>query len=142
MARSDSFDEGELVIFGLIAAGIWIFAKGGISGAASAAGAAAVDAVVNAASGAVTGAAGAIGAQVGLPKPAQLTDDPYVSRWIIDSEKGGRFAASQWSTSSAFINALTIDQGDGVAPPANSPLWGMFGTTIDFGNPTGTSDGW
>lgn len=142
MARSDSFDEGELVIFGLIAAGIWIFSRGGIAGAASAAGAAAVNAVVDAASGAVTGAAGAIGAQVGLPKPAQLTDDPYIARWIIDSERGGRLAASEWSTSSAFLNALTIDQGAGAAPPHDSGLWQMFGTTIDFGNPTGTADGW
>lgn len=142
MARgSEHFDEGELVLFGLVAVGLWIFSRGGIASAAGAAGAAAVNAVVDAASGATQGVVNAVGAQVGLPQTAQLTDDPYVARWIIDSDQGGRFAASQWATSSAFINALTIDAGQGVAPPVNSPLWQMFGTTIDFGGNTGSVTG-
>lgn len=134
MARSSAmFDEGELVILGLIGLGVWIFAKGGVTNAAAAAGAAAVQAVTDAAGGAVTGVVTGISQQVGLPTPAQAgqNDDPYIARWIIDQPSGGKFEASKWSTSSAFLNALTIDAGQGVAPPHDSPLWAMFGTTVD-----------
>jgi hypothetical protein len=150
MAASDSFGEGELVLLGLVGLGIWIFSRGGFASAAADAGAAAVDAVVNTASGVTTGVVTGISKQVGLPTPAQTTDDPYIARWIMDQPSGGKLAASKWATSSAFLNALTIDAGTGVTPPVGSPLWLMFGGPVidssgipfDAGNPTGSADGW
>lgn len=141
MAAADHIGEGELIALGIGAAVLYVLWKGGIANAAADAGAAAVNAVVNAAGGAATGAVGAIGEQVGLPMPAQLTDDPYISRWIIDAPRGGQFAASKWSTSSAYLNALTIDAGAGFVP-SNSPFWSMFGgETIDMGTNTGGASG-
>lgn len=144
MANRSEFHVGEteLVVLGLIAAGIWIFSRGGITNAAIAAGEAAVGAISDAASGAASGVVGAIGSGVGLPKPSQTTDDPYIARWIMDQPKGGRFEASKWATSSAFINAFTIDAGNGAAPAHDSPLWAMFGDTFDMDYGTAAPGDW
>lgn len=139
MAKANDFGigEGELIVLGLVAIGAWIFTRGGLSNAAIAAGEAAVGAISDAATGAVAGTASGIGKVVGLPGVTQTTDDPYIARWIIDQPNGGNFEASKWASSSAFLNALTIPEGQGSPPPAGSPLW-RFGDTIDFG----TGDGW
>jgi len=137
MAKSSGLDEGELIVLGLVALGVWIFSRGGLANAAAAIGEGAVGAIGDVASGVTTGVVTGVSKQVGLPTPAQVTDDPAVSRWIIDSPKGGKYEASRWSTSSAFINALTMDEGTGFAPPRDSILWSLFGGGdvggIDFG---------
>ena len=138
MSKSGGFDfsESQLVLFGALALGAYVVFKGGINGAAAAAGEAAVNAVANAAQGAATGAVNAIGSSVGLPTSRETTDDPYISRWIMDADGGGKLEASRWSTSSAFINALTIAEGDGVPPVAGSKLASFFprSNIIDMGH--------
>lgn len=136
MAKTSGFNEGELVIFGGLAFIAWVVFKGGINGAAQAAGQAAVEAVKNAVQGGVTGAVNAVGSNVGLPTSNETTDDPYVSRWIMDAEGGGKFEASKWSTSSAFLNAMTIRTGDGIPPIEGTAMRQLFpraGDVIDMG---------
>lgn len=141
MAAADHIGEVELVALGIGAAVLFVLWKGGIANAAAAVAEAAVNAVANAASGATTGVVNAIGSKVGIPTTDELTDDPYYARWIIDQPKGGLYQASLWSTSSAYLNALTISAGGGDAPARTSSLWARFGDTsfdtIDMGKGTG-----
>lgn len=127
----------ELVMLGAIGLVAWVIHSGGIQAffqsltqavgtAATNAGGALINAAGQAASGVATGAVNVIGATVGLPTSTQLTDDPYVARWIIDNPAGGQIAASQWSTSSAYLNAQTIATGQGVPPPAFSIIAQTF----------------
>lgn len=153
-SKSSGFEigESELILLGLLGVGIWIFAKGGLANAAAAIGEGAVGAITNAASGVTTGVVTGVSKTVGLPTPSETTDDPYIARWIIDQPNGGKFEASKYATSSAFINALTIPEGQGAPPAVGSPLWIRFGGTVidsgtglpvfDPGYPTGTADGW
>jgi hypothetical protein len=97
----------------------WVSRQGGIASAAQRIGAGAVGAVIDTAGGVTAGAVGAIGAQVGLPTPAQTTTDASVARWIIDNH--GHWAASQWAGAPAYARAVFMDAGTGTPPAAGSP---------------------
>lgn len=111
------------------AAGLWVWKKGGLTGAAGAAGAA----VVNAAQAATVGAVGAVGAVIGLPSPSETTDDPAAVRWIIDTY--GHMPASQWGSALALLRAELMSSGSGRPPDPNSPAGRQFPVPVDWTAP-------
>lgn len=149
--------EQELFALGIIGAVIFVMRSGGISqamtklfqgatNAAISAGQAVAGGVVDAASGAAAGVASSIGSQFGLPSVGVLTDDQFVSRWIIDAPNGGQIAASQWSTAQAYALAQSIPRGMGTAPPSGSVLAAQnfqpyAGPTDVAGNPVTGDNG-
>ena len=108
----------ELLIVGGLATLLYIWWKGGVSGAASAAG----KALVNVASGMTSGAVDTIGQGVGLPSLADITTDPSVARYLIDNPNGGLFFASEWASAAAFFKATAMPSGSGTPPPAGSKV--------------------
>lgn len=121
-----------LVLAGGAVLAIYVWSKGSVANAA----AAAAKAAANAIGGAASGTVGAIGATVGLPTPDVLTQDPLVSRWLIDNQ--GWFVASKWSSVSALSAAMQLDAWTGTPPPRGSaiaiafPGAGKQWTTGDF----------
>ncbi|MFT3665579.1 hypothetical protein [Piscinibacter sp.] len=110
-----------------LAGAAWlVYRKGGVSEAAGAVGEAIGTGAVKAADGAVTGAVGTVGAGIGVPTPGQVTTDPLVARWLIDTE--GYFPASQWSSAPALMQAIFLAAGSGSPPPAGSAVALRFGT--------------
>lgn len=92
--------------------GLYVWRSGGIKQAGANIGSGAV----NVAGGAAAGAVGAIGAAVGLPTPWETTEDPETARWLIDTM--GHFEASKRAGAPAYIRALLMAPGSGLAPGA------------------------
>jgi hypothetical protein len=130
MAKSSSLIPGipnEWLALGAGAIVLWIIWKGGIAKAAGALTSTAAETAAQAAGGIVTGTATGVSEVIGLPTPADVTNDSRVARWVIDyPTTGGYFAASEWSSAPAFAEALFLPQGSGIAPPAGTKLAAKF----------------
>lgn len=135
MLRGADITGKDLALYGGLALLAYIVLQGGVGSAAKAAGAA----VVDAATGATVGVVGAIGEAVGLPLPEDLTTDPMVARWIIDSPDGGYGLASVWSSAGAFAQSLALPRGSGQPPPEGTKIAMRFRYKPYTG---GASGGW
>lgn len=103
---------------GFALVGLFVWKKGGVQGAAEAI----AGGAVNAAKGATTGALDAVSNIVGIPTTKQVSDDPKVARWMLDTV--GMWETSFWCTPAAIAKAWTMDAGTGTAPPMDSAMWG------------------
>lgn len=103
-----------IALASVAALGLFVWQRGGVAKAAESIGAG----LVNGAGGIVSGGVGAVSEQIGLPTPAQTTTDAEVARWIIDNF--GYWEASKWAGAPALFTAMTMAEGSGKPPPANS----------------------
>jgi len=78
--------------------------------------------IVGVGRGAVTGAVDEFGKIVGAPSVYDVTDDPYVVRYMIDHPRGGYLRASAYATPVAMARALMLDEFSGALPPAGSRI--------------------
>jgi hypothetical protein len=127
------FDAKDLAIIGGVAAVIYLIWKNGVAGAAQKLTSAAGDAIIGAGSGVVS----SIGKGVGLPGYEDITTDPRVARWIVDSPRGGYLQASLYSTPVALASAIGMPVGSGIAPPQGTKIAEMFPQyVVDIGGTT------
>lgn len=111
-----------LAVLGVAGFALYVWRSGGVAAVAGSV----VTGSVEAAGEVVTGTVGAAGQVVGLPTPAQTTDDPRVARWLIDNVS--LFDASKWATATALIKAVLMDSGTGTPPTAGTAVAQVFGT--------------
>lgn len=82
--------------------------------------------IVNVGRGAVTGVVDEFGKIVGLPSVYDVTEDPYIARYMIDHPRGGYVRASVYSTPAAMARALMLNQYSGTLPPPDSRIYAEF----------------
>lgn len=82
--------------------------------------------VVGVARGATTGVVDEIGKIVSIPSVYDVTDDPYIARYIIDHPRGGYVRASAYSTPFALAQAAWMDEYTGRVPPITSRIYAEF----------------
>ena len=82
--------------------------------------------VVTVGRGAVTGFVDEAGKIVGIPSVYDVTDDPYIARYMIDHPRGGYLRASAYSTPVALVRALALDEYSGLLPPEDSRIYAEF----------------
>lgn len=106
-------DEAKAYVYLGAAVVVAFVAYKAVTKASAAAGAigAAVGNAASAVNNGVTSVVGGIGSTMGLPTPDETIDDPYVVRYIIDTE--GQFEASKRGTAMAYFKALTMPAGSG-----------------------------
>lgn len=134
IAQHTGFAEKDIVLWGGFGILAFILYKGGLGKAIESLTSAAGSAAIHAASGAVTGVVTGVSEGVGIPTPADTTDDPYVARYIIDDPRGGQLAASKWASVSAFVKAQSLPAGSGYPPPAGGKIAAAFPPFIDMGS--------
>ena len=133
MSRDD-FDPMMLAILGGIGVALYVW-KNGVAGAARNAGGALVDA----AAGAFEGGVSSAGNVFGLPSYDQVTNDPHVARWILDSPNGGYMAVSMYATPISTAQALQLPKGSGTPPPAGTKIAQLFPPyAVDVGGQGGS----
>jgi hypothetical protein len=76
--------------------------------------------------GATTGVVDEVGKIVGVPSVYDVTNDPYVARYMIDHPRGGYFQASFYSTPVALARALVLPEFSGRMPPQDSRIYREF----------------
>lgn len=141
MKRSSvPIDDATLLLGAGAAILLFILIKGGIKGAAAAAAGAATHAVVDAAGGVITGADAALGVDgaMGFPPGFAGTNDPAVTRYLMDHPDGGYATAVYRSTASALYGATQMDAGTGTAPAVGSPLYELFPPPVNTGSVSGS----
>ena len=92
---------------------------------------------VNVGRGAATGVVDEIGKIVGAPSVYDVTDDPFVARYIIDHPRGGYVMAASYATPAAVARALMLDQFSGHMPQLDSRIYKEFPPT-----PGGAGGSW
>lgn len=93
--------------------------------------------VVKIVRGAATGVVDEVGKIVGAPSVYDVTDDPYVARYMIDHPRGGYVRALSYSTPVALARALTMPEFSGLVPPVDSRIYAEFPPT-----PAGVTGSW
>lgn len=135
MAGKSLDEKTQLMLWGAGILGLYIWSKGGIANVLTTAGGALVDAAGNVTDAAGNQVANAVESifpfQTTAPAKTlatnpSLTDDPYVSRWIMDAPWGGQQDAFQWSTDYAFGRGMVLAPGSGHEPPQGSAIWVEF----------------
>ena len=76
--------------------------------------------------GVATGVVDEAGKIIGIPSVYDVTDDPYVARYIIDHPRGGYLRASAYSTPVALARAWAMDEYTGLMPPKDSRIYAEF----------------
>lgn len=92
---------------------------------------------VNIGRGAATGVVDEVGKIIGAPSVYDVTDDPYVARYMIDHPRGGYVRAVSYSTPVAMARALMLNEFSGHMPPADSRIYAEFPPT-----PLGAGGSW
>ena len=85
--------------------------------------------VVSVGRGAATGVVDEVGKIVGIPSVYDVTDDPYVVRYMIDHPRGGYLRASAYATPVAMARAMLLDEFSGALPAAGSRILAEFPPT-------------
>lgn len=122
------FNDATLLLGIGVVALLYILAKGGIKGAAASAASAAAGAVIDATGGIITGADEALGVDGpgGFPPGFAGTNDPAITRYLLDHPDGGYSTAVYRSTATALYGALQMPEGSGKTPAIGSPLYQLF----------------
>lgn len=128
-ARDNAIPIGILASLGLLA---WIALRGPAKFAEDAG-----RGVVAVGRGAATGVVDEFGKIVGMPSVYDVTDDPYIARYMIDHPRGGYLRASAYSTPVAMARALMLPEFSGSLPPADSRIYLEFLPT-----PGGVTGSW
>ncbi len=63
---------------------------------------------------------------IGLPALENMTNDPYVARYIMDHPNGGQLAASVWSSLPALARAEFLPTYSGHMPEPGSTIYQKF----------------
>lgn len=76
--------------------------------------------------GATTGVVDEVGKILSLPSVYDVTDDPYIARYVIDHPRGGYVKASAYATPVALAQAVWLPEYSGRLPPAESRIYAEF----------------
>lgn len=140
MAKSID-EKTQLMLWGAGLLALYVWSKGGVANVLTTAGGALVDAAGNVTDAAGNQVANAVEsifpfqtapAAKTLATNPSLTDDPYVTRWILDAPNGGQSQAQQWSTDRAYTQGFfNLPAGSGHEPAYGTAIWVEFIGTYD-----------